>query len=173
MSLWRPSDCSLSIRSRGHIWPKTPASLQWSKGSCLASNRISYARSVSRPRHCSIEPAQPHLGPGIWQWTAARTSSSGRAASQRRPTLKGSSRSRTSRFLPSKVEGMPRRWAAALVELAEGGTAIRKVRAHTLPERNASTRVLQKLGFDQIGEAIDPEVGRVWRWERDATARQP
>jgi [ribosomal protein S5]-alanine N-acetyltransferase len=56
--------------------------------------------------------------------------------------------------------------AAALIELAEATTAIRKVRAHTLPERNASTRVLQKLGFDRIGEAVDPEIGRVWRWER-------
>jgi RimJ/RimL family protein N-acetyltransferase len=76
-------------------------------------------------------------------------------------------------FPPFEGRGYATAMAAALVELAEGGTAIRKVRAHTLPERNASTRVLQKLGFDQIGEAIDPEVGRVWRWERDATARQP
>jgi RimJ/RimL family protein N-acetyltransferase len=70
-------------------------------------------------------------------------------------------------FPPFEGRGYATAMAAALVELAEAATAIRKVRAHTLPERNASTRVLQKLGFDQIGEAADPEVGRVWRWERD------
>jgi RimJ/RimL family protein N-acetyltransferase len=56
---------------------------------------------------------------------------------------------------------------AGLVELAEGATGIRKVRAHTLPERNASTRILEKLGFDRTGAAVDPEVGQVWRWERN------
>jgi RimJ/RimL family protein N-acetyltransferase len=70
-------------------------------------------------------------------------------------------------FPPFEGQGYATAMAAALVQLAEGGTAIRKVRAHTLPERNASTRVLQKLGFDRIGEAVDPDVGRVWRWERN------
>ena len=70
-------------------------------------------------------------------------------------------------FPPFEGQGHATAMAAGLMELAKAGTAIRKVRAHTLPERNASTRVLQKLGFDRIGEAIDLEVGRVWRWERD------
>ena len=56
--------------------------------------------------------------------------------------------------------------AAGLVELAEGTAGIRRVRAHTLPEGNASTRILEKLGFERIGETIDPEAGQVWRWER-------
>lgn len=42
------------------------------------------------------------------------------------------------------------------------------VRAHTLPEVNASTRVLDKCGFLKVGEANDPEDGRVWRWEKAA-----
>ena len=37
--------------------------------------------------------------------------------------------------------------------------------AHTLPEPNASTRVLTKCGFTHIGPVIDPEDGLVWRWE--------
>jgi RimJ/RimL family protein N-acetyltransferase len=45
----------------------------------------------------------------------------------------------------------------------ESGTA-RKVIAHTLPERNASTRVLEKIGLQRVGEAHDPEVGKVWLW---------
>jgi RimJ/RimL family protein N-acetyltransferase len=41
------------------------------------------------------------------------------------------------------------------------------LRAHTLPENNASTRVLTKNGFTKFGEVMDPEDGRVWRWERN------
>ena len=43
------------------------------------------------------------------------------------------------------------------------------VRAHTLPEPNASTHVLRKCGFQNIGDVIDPddpENGLVWRWEK-------
>jgi len=43
---------------------------------------------------------------------------------------------------------------------------VRTVCAHTLPEANASTRVLAKCGFQYVGEVIDPEDGLVWRWER-------
>lgn len=43
---------------------------------------------------------------------------------------------------------------------------VKTVRAHTLPEPSASTRVLTKCGFRQLGEVIDPEDGLVWRWER-------
>ncbi|MBM4183256.1 MAG: GNAT family N-acetyltransferase [Gemmatimonadetes bacterium] len=39
------------------------------------------------------------------------------------------------------------------------------VRAHTLPHENASTRVLSKCAFDFLGEVMDPQDGRVWRWE--------
>jgi RimJ/RimL family protein N-acetyltransferase len=60
--------------------------------------------------------------------------------------------------------------AAGLVELAERTAEVRRVRAHTLQERNASTRILEKLGFERIGETVDPDAGQVWRWERDPTA---
>jgi RimJ/RimL family protein N-acetyltransferase len=55
--------------------------------------------------------------------------------------------------------------AGALVSYAFGNSQVRLVRAHTLPELNASTRVLTKCGFQRVGEVIDPEDGRVWRWE--------
>ena len=44
--------------------------------------------------------------------------------------------------------------------------AVRVVRAHTLPQANASTRVLGKCGFTFTGPVEDPEDGLVWRWER-------
>ena len=58
--------------------------------------------------------------------------------------------------------------AQSLTEYAFSSGKVRVVRAHTLPEPNASTRVLTKCGFRRIGEVIDPEDGLVWRWERDA-----
>ena len=36
--------------------------------------------------------------------------------------------------------------------------------AFTLPERNASTRILSKLGFTHIGTAQDADAGEVWEW---------
>ena len=56
--------------------------------------------------------------------------------------------------------------ALALVAFAFNSGRVRVVRAHTLPETNASTRVLTKCGFQHIGEVIDPEDGLVWRWEK-------
>ena len=56
--------------------------------------------------------------------------------------------------------------AQALVAFAFSSGRVRVVRAHTRPERNASTRVLAKCGFRHIGEVIDPEDGLVWRWEK-------
>jgi ribosomal-protein-alanine N-acetyltransferase len=38
--------------------------------------------------------------------------------------------------------------------------------AHTLPNSSASTRVLEKCGFQKVSEIIDPVEGPVWRWER-------
>jgi RimJ/RimL family protein N-acetyltransferase len=56
--------------------------------------------------------------------------------------------------------------AIGLVDRARGEAGVRRLRAHTLPERNASTRILEKAGFALAGEVVDPEDGPVWRWER-------
>ncbi len=57
--------------------------------------------------------------------------------------------------------------AEALTAYAFASGKVRVVRAHTLPESNASGRVLTKCGFRRIGEVIDPEDGLVWRWEKE------
>ena len=75
-------------------------------------------------------------------------------------------------FPPFEGRGYASAMAAGLVELAESTAGIRRVRAHTLAEGNASTRILEKLGFERVGETIDPEAGQVWRWERDAAAHR-
>ena len=59
--------------------------------------------------------------------------------------------------------------AAALTSYAFTRPDVKVVRAHTLPESNASTRVLTKCGFEKLGEVIDPDDGLVWRWEKHAS----
>lgn len=57
--------------------------------------------------------------------------------------------------------------ALTLMALENGARPI----AHTLPEENASTRILRKLGFFRSGVAQDDEVGEVWRWTLAPEAR--
>ena len=52
-----------------------------------------------------------------------------------------------------------------LVDYAKENAELQVIRAHTLPERSASSRVLEKNGFARIGAGEDPEDGMVWRWE--------
>lgn len=66
----------------------------------------------------------------------------------------------------SEGRGYATEAAGALVEFAFASGQVRLVRAHTLPEANASTRVLQKCGFRHTEAVVDPEDGLVWRWER-------
>jgi RimJ/RimL family protein N-acetyltransferase len=54
--------------------------------------------------------------------------------------------------------------ARAFVEIARAD-GVRTVVAHTLPEHNASTKVLTRCGFDHVGDAVDPDEGPVWRWD--------
>jgi [ribosomal protein S5]-alanine N-acetyltransferase len=62
--------------------------------------------------------------------------------------------------------------AKALIEFATKDSGVKIIRAHTLPETNASTRVLEKCGLKKIGEAVDPENGlSVWRWERSVSSQ--
>jgi RimJ/RimL family protein N-acetyltransferase len=56
--------------------------------------------------------------------------------------------------------------ATALVEFALKSRSVRIARAHTLAQKNASTRVLTKCGFEFVAEFNDPEDGPVWRWEK-------
>ena len=60
--------------------------------------------------------------------------------------------------------------ASLLVRFASENSEVQLIRAHTLPTKNASTRVLTKNGFTYIGEVIDPDDGLVWRWEREKVA---
>ena len=54
--------------------------------------------------------------------------------------------------------------AAALVTLARAHTPDIGLKAYTLMEENASTRILQRLGFSRVGVAHDADAGDVWEW---------
>lgn len=58
--------------------------------------------------------------------------------------------------------GVATRMARRLVEIAESQGV--PMRAQTLPEKNASTRILEKLGFSFMGPVQHPEDGEVWEW---------
>lgn len=60
--------------------------------------------------------------------------------------------------------GYATKMARRLIELARTSAAVRRGIAHTLPETNASTRVLEKVGMTFGGAMMDPEDGPVWRW---------
>jgi [ribosomal protein S5]-alanine N-acetyltransferase len=53
--------------------------------------------------------------------------------------------------------------AQQLIELAQR-PEVTQISAQTLQERNASVRILEKLGFRITGTAIDPDAGEVWEW---------
>lgn len=62
-------------------------------------------------------------------------------------------------------QGLATLAAAELTRRAFGDMRVRVVRAHTLPEHNASNRILEKLGMSFVGFANDADEGAVWRWE--------
>lgn len=70
-------------------------------------------------------------------------------------------------------QGYASAMARGLMDCAARAPDVRRICAHTLPKRNASARILEKLGFALTGEAIDPDAGSVWRWDCDARPGSP
>jgi RimJ/RimL family protein N-acetyltransferase len=60
--------------------------------------------------------------------------------------------------------GIATAMARRLVALARTERPGVTVTAQTLPVRNASNRILEKLGFRLAGTAMDAEAGEVWEW---------
>lgn len=61
-------------------------------------------------------------------------------------------------------QGLATEAAQALVAHAFADAAVNWITAHTLAEKNASNHLLQKIGFQFIGEHMDIEDGLVWEW---------
>jgi [ribosomal protein S5]-alanine N-acetyltransferase len=62
-------------------------------------------------------------------------------------------------------QGVATTAARQLIKVALESELVDCVCAHTLAAPNASTRVLEKCGMTKVSEAVDPEVGKIWRWE--------
>lgn len=56
--------------------------------------------------------------------------------------------------------------ASALVDVARDHDPAVGLKAFTLMQDNASTRILTRLGFSVVGTAQDPDAGEVWEWRR-------
>ena len=61
--------------------------------------------------------------------------------------------------------GIATAMARELVRISRQEDASLTVIAQTLPEENASTSILKKLGFTLTGPVEHPEDGTVWEWE--------
>jgi RimJ/RimL family protein N-acetyltransferase len=69
---------------------------------------------------------------------------------------------------PFRGQGYATEMANGLIDFASRDPAVQVIRAHTMEQTNASTRVLERCRFTARGAVIDPEDGEVWRWERPA-----
>ena len=67
-------------------------------------------------------------------------------------------------------QGLAFEAARGLRDHALGHTDVHTVQAHTLPEENASTRILRALGMQLRETLSDPEDGEVWRWSLERPA---
>lgn len=68
-------------------------------------------------------------------------------------------------FPDHEGRGVATNMAQQLIDLAfEHG--VTRVKAQTLPRPNASTRILEKLGFVFAGSVNHPEDGEVWEWHK-------
>jgi RimJ/RimL family protein N-acetyltransferase len=65
--------------------------------------------------------------------------------------------------------GLATRMCRELVALASSVEPGVIIAAQTLPQHNASTRVLEKAGFRLYSELDHPEDGRVWEWRLEFT----
>lgn len=61
-------------------------------------------------------------------------------------------------------KGIATQMAKALVTIAIDADPRIEVAAQTLPVDSASTTILRKLGFENVGAVIHPEDGEVWEW---------
>ena len=64
-----------------------------------------------------------------------------------------------------RQKGVATRICKQLVELSLATDPSVRITARTLPEKNYSTRVLEKNNFILLGFVTDPEDGEVWEWE--------
>lgn len=68
-------------------------------------------------------------------------------------------------FEPCRNQGIGTLICKELVNLSLKTDSSIKITARTLPEKNYSTKILEKNNFKFTGVVNDPEDGEVWEWE--------
>ena len=67
-------------------------------------------------------------------------------------------------FPGSEQNGYGTKMCGCLIEIARASCPTITITACTLPEENASTKILRKNGFIFAGTSLDDEVGEVFEW---------
>jgi RimJ/RimL family protein N-acetyltransferase len=143
---------------------ESPAALEASVGASLGPAAEAVRRTLEQTAaFLAGKPCDPRWG-GFLAVDEATGEVVGTCAYKGGPAADGSVEVAYHTFPPFEGRGCATAMAAQLV--ARAGR--RRVLAHTLPERNASCRVLEKAGFVWAGEVTDPDDGLVWRWVVDA-----
>jgi RimJ/RimL family protein N-acetyltransferase len=145
----------------------SPAALEASLGASLGPAAGPAAQALEQSAaFLAAKPCDP-----VWGCFLAIDDAAGQVvgtcAYKGRPAADGSVEVAYNTFPPFEGLGYATAMAVELVARAEN----RCVLAHTLPERNASCRALEKAGFVWAGEVTDPDDGPVWRWIVDAESR--
>lgn len=73
-------------------------------------------------------------------------------------------------FPPFEGQGVATAMARALIKIARATDPDVLLTANTLPEDNASTSILRKIGFRLFGPVNHPEDGLIWEWHLEAGA---
>ena len=68
-------------------------------------------------------------------------------------------------FEKHQQKGIGTKICKQLVELSLATDPSVRITARTLPEKNYSTKILEKNNFILLGFVNDPEDGEVWEWE--------
>jgi len=67
-------------------------------------------------------------------------------------------------FPDSEGRGYATAMAKGLISIAFRSHSVKRVVAHTVPEKGGPTRVLEKAGFTFTGDAVDADDAPVWEW---------
>ncbi len=68
-------------------------------------------------------------------------------------------------------QGIATELALALIHRAFEIPTVQIIIAYTLAEENASTKVLKKCNMQLVEEVIDPEDGKIWKWQLRASVK--
>jgi RimJ/RimL family protein N-acetyltransferase len=123
----------------------------------------------------TVPPAAERVAEPTWEWYFVGDGETrdlvGSCAFKSPPGDDGTVEIAYFTYPPYEGRGYATAMARRLIELARMSPRIRRVIAHTLPGAGASTRVLDKAGMTFMEEVLDPEDGRVWRWQLDLGGR--